>query len=86
MVSSILSVAPQIIDGFVVIMETLGEALDIIIDGLIADLPEIISSLATGLVDGAIIIFNSAITLFRGICEAIPVIVEQVGQLLPELI
>ena len=67
-------------------MGALGEAIDSVVNDIINNLPEIISSLASGIVDGAIIIFNSAITLFRGICEAIPVIVEQVGQLLPELI
>ena len=60
-------------------MGTLDEALNEIVNALIADLPEITSSLASGIVSGAGIIFDSALTLFRGICEAVPIIIEQVG-------
>lgn len=86
LISTILSFAPEIIDGFISIMGTLDEALNEIVNALIADLPEIISSIASGIVSGAGIILDSAITLFRGICEAVPIIMQELGQMLPTLI
>lgn len=86
LISTILSFAPEIIDGFISIMGTLDEALNEIVNALIADLPEITSSLASGIVSGAGIIFDAALTLFRGICEAVPIIIQQLGQMLPTLI
>lgn len=86
LISTILSFAPEIIDGFISIMGTLDEALNEIVNALIADLPEITSSLASGIVSGAGIILDAALTLFRGICEAVPIIIQQVGEMLPTLI
>ena len=54
-------------------MGTLDEALNEIVNALIADLPEITSSIASGIVSGAGIILDAALTLFRGICEAIEI-------------
>lgn len=86
LISTILSFAPEIIDGFISIMGTLDEALNEIVNALIADLPEITSSIASGIVSGAGIILDAALTLFRGICEAVPIIIQELGQMLPTLI
>lgn len=86
LISTILSFVPEIIDGFISIMGMLDTALNEIVNALIADLPQIVSSIASGIVSGAGIIFNSALTLFNGICEAVPIIIQQLGQMLPSLI